>query len=460
MSYDLAVIGAGPGGYVAAIRAAQLGANVTLVERDQLGGVCLNHGCIPTKTMMATANLLEMVGRAEEFGVILPDGVRRVDMHRVRERKDEVISRLRQGITSLLKGNGIELISGLASFDGQGRIVVEKTPLEAKQILIATGSTWMELPNLTIDGEYIVTSDQALNWTEVPGRLVIVGGGVIGCEFACLMQAFGAQVTVVEAMPTILPQMEGTLSRLLARVMKRKGIEIMANTTVEGAAIKEDTIELTLSRGQNLAADKVLVAVGRRARTQELNLDAAGVALTEQGFVRVDKGFQTTARNVYAIGDVIGQPMLAHAASAQGIAVVEGIFGNGGGYDAHSVPSPIFTSPEIGAVGKTAEELRSEGVSFRTGRFSYAAGGKAHCDGEIEGEAIVHADSHGKILGVHIIGSNATALIAEAALAMGKGMTVSDLEQTVHAHPTFSEVLAEAAADVEGRAIHKMKAMR
>lgn len=460
MAYDLAVIGAGPGGYVAAIRAAQLGAKVALLERDQVGGVCLNYGCIPTKAMIATAHLMDAVGRAGEFGVILPDGAPRIDMPKVRERKDEVVSRLRQGVVSLLRGHGIEWISGAASFASKDRLTVDGRSLDAKQILIATGSTWIELPNLIPDEERIVTTDRALSWAEVPNRLVVVGGGVIGCEMACLMRAFGSQVTVVEAMPSILPHTEAEISRLLARSFKRQGIEVITRTTVDGAIINGDVVALTLSDGRELTTNNVLVAVGRRALTDGLNLDTAGVRLDERGFIRVDERFRTTAKGVFAIGDVIGPPMLAHAASTEGIAAVEGIFGRGKDYDAHSVPSPIFTTPEIAAVGQTAERLKAQGTSFRTGRAPFASSGKAHCDGEIEGEVIVHADNKGKILGVHIIGDNATALIGEAALAIDRGLTISDLEHTIHAHPTLSEALAEAAADVEGRAIHKMRAMR
>ncbi|MFA4875080.1 MAG: dihydrolipoyl dehydrogenase [bacterium] len=456
MQFDLAIIGAGPGGYVAAIKASQLGAKVLLVERGDVGGICLNRGCIPTKAMIASSHALAAVRAAGEYGIALPAGAAAIDMRKVQERKQAIVEKLRGGIAQLLKGRGIELLKGSASLAGNGRLNVDGAAYEAKNILIATGSTWIKLPGLEIDGRSIVTTDEALDWSEVPGRLLIVGGGVIGCEFACMMRSFGSEVAIVEAMPSILPPIEGAVSRLLARGMKAAGIELFTGTTVERADASGTGVRVALSNGKELTADKVLVAVGRRPLTAGLNLESCAIALTERGAIKVDAKFETSAKGVYAIGDVIGQPMLAHAASAEGIAAVEGMFGKGGEYDAHCVPNPIFTTPEIGCVGLTSEELKQQGREFLTGRFPYAACGKALCDGETDGQAIVHTDMEGRILGVHIIGQDATLLIPEAALAMRKGLTVKDLEATIHAHPTLSEIVSEAAADVFGMAIHKV----
>nr|HPM42001.1 FAD-dependent oxidoreductase [bacterium] len=396
-----------------------------------------------------------------DFGVEVAESSVSFDMRRVAARKDAIVSKLRDGIASLVKGRGIDFIKGAAAFSGPGKISVDGSELSAKRVLIATGSTWIELKNLPTDGISIVTSDEALSWTEVPRSVVIVGGGVIGCEFACMLRAFGAEVTVVEATPSILPPVERAVSRLLARSMKGEGISLVAGTTVESAKVEGGEVLYRLSGGEERRAAKMMVAVGRRPLTAGLNLEAAGVALTERGFVKVDSNFKTTAEDVYAIGDVVGQPMLAHAASAEGIAAVEGMFGDGGGgYDPSLCPSPIFTTPEIGAVGKTQEELTAAGVEFKTGRFSYAACGKALCDGESDGQAVVHADPAGRILGVHIVGREAATMIAEAALAMRRGLTVKEVAETVHAHPTLSEIFAEACEDAMGLAIHKAASRR
>ncbi len=459
MSYDLAIIGAGPGGYVAAIKAAQLGARVLLIERDEIGGVCLNRGCIPTKSMIASAHALATVRTAAEYGILIPGGIPRVDLAKVQGRKDAIVAELRNGIGQLLKGRGVTQKKGTAAILAPGRLSVGGEEIAATNILIATGSRWIDLPSLPIDGERICNTESAFAWEQVPKRLAIIGGGVVGCEFACMMQAFGAAVTIVEATPSILPPVEAAISRVLTRAMKAQGIELLTGMTAQGATITASEAQLALSNGEQRAFDKVLVAVGRRPLTQDLGLEGLGIALTERGAIKVDARFQTSVDGIFAIGDVIGGQMLAHAASAQGIAAVEGLFAKDAahdGYDADVVPSPIFTSPEIGCVGLTTEELKRRGVEFLTGRFPYAACGKALCDGEPEGQAVVHTDLTGRILGVHIIGADATLLIPEAALAMRKGLTARELEQTIHAHPTLSEVMAEAAADVYGSAIHKM----
>ncbi len=456
MTYDIAIIGAGPGGYVAALRAASLGAKVALIEKDQLGGVCLNRGCIPTKSFIASAHALKGVLHAAELGVRLPEGEPSIDMRAVQARKTTIVENLRGGIEKLLKGRGVELLHGQAAFQEGGALAIDGNAIEAKHVLIATGSKWIELPGIPIDHERIVTSDAALDWTFIPEHLVIVGGGVIGCEFACMMQTFGAKVTIIEAMDSILPPVEGAISRLLARAMKGRGIDIRTKTTVDAAVASEGGVSVTLSGDETITASHVLVAVGRRPDVSALNVSAAGVEVTERGAIAVNERFQTSNEQILAIGDVIGGWMLAHAASHQGIAAMQTLFGHEEACTTNVVPSPIFTDPEIAGVGKTAEQLKSDGVDFRTGRFPYAASGKALCDGDPDGQAIVHIAADGKLLGVHLIGREATTMIAEAALAVSKGMRVRDIEETIHSHPTLPEVLAEAAADAEGRAVHKL----
>jgi dihydrolipoamide dehydrogenase len=459
--FDIAIIGAGPGGYVAAIRAAQLGKKVALIEKNELGGICLNHGCIPTKALIASAHILDAIKNAESFGI--EAGPAKIDLGKAHARKDKVVSQLRQGITALLKGSGVEVLKGEAKFSASGKLEVDGATIDAKNILIATGSSWIEIPALKTDGKFIITSTEALNWQEVPKTLLIVGGGVIGCEFACMMNAFGAKVTIVEATPSILPPVEKAISRLLTRSMKSKGIEILTDTTATQTTVEGNEVKITLSSGETKIADKVMVAIGRRPLTKSLNLESAGIALTERGFIKVDDNFKTSVENIYAIGDVIGGNMLAHAASAEGIAAIEGIFAARHAPRAvrHApCPSPIFTNPEIASVGATSEELESTGIKFKTGRFPYAASGKAICDGETEGQVLVHADDNGNILGVHIFGKDATTLIAEAALAMTNGLTAEAVASTIHAHPTLSEIFAEASEDVFGKAIHKLAARR
>jgi dihydrolipoyl dehydrogenase len=458
--FDIAIIGAGPGGYVAAIRASQLGASVALIEKDELGGVCLNRGCIPTKAMIASAHALEAVMHAHEFGVVMPEFDATVDMNAVQSRKGEIVSGLRAGIGKLLKGHGVEVIKGNATFVEGGQLEVDGSKIDAERVMIATGSDWVELSSLPVDGKKIVTSDEALSWNNVPKRLLIVGGGVIGCEFACMMNAFGSEVTIVEAMDRILPPVEGAISRLLVRALKKHGINTITSTMVESARIDGDAVSANLSDGNSIEVDNVLVAVGRRPNTVGLALENAGVELTDRGFIRTDASFKTTKDNIFAIGDIIGPPMLAHAASAHGIAAMDSIFGDGGSFDADVIPSPIFTTPEIGTVGKSAAQLKEEGVEFNTGRFPYAAIGKALCDGAPDGQAIVHAAPDGRVLGVHIIGRDATTIIAEATLAIAKGMSVHDIENTIHSHPTLTEILPEAAADTFGMAIHKVVSRR
>lgn len=457
--YDLAIVGAGPGGYVAAIRAAQHGVRIALIERDCVGGVCLNRGCIPTKTLIASAKALSLVRKAKSFGVAMPEFEPRIEMGIVNDRKNSVVLQLRQGIEKLLSGWGIELIKGSASFARPGKISVDGNEINSRFVLIATGSKWIDLPNIEIDGNLIVTSDHVLEWRDLPSNLTIIGGGVVGCEFACMMQKFGTKVTLIEATNSILPNVERAISRILARHMKEAGIDLMTNTTVSNAHCEDGHVKYLLSNGEGRCADRLLVAAGRRPLIGDMNIEASGMKLGQRGEILVDERFETAAIGTFAIGDVIGGKMLAHAASAQGIAAVGSMFERKNSRTVWNIPSPIFTDPEIASVGLTAEELEAKGIEFHTGRFPFAANGKALCEGESHGQAIIHADKKGKVIGAHIIGLDATSLIQEAVLAIDRGVTTRELADSIHGHPTLTEVVAEAAEDVIGKAIHKARAV-
>ncbi len=444
MTFDLAIIGAGPGGYVAAIRAARLGAKVTLIEKDEIGGTCLNWGCIPTKALAASAHAISPLREGKE----LSDA---------RSRKDKIVAELRNGVLQLLKSAGVEIVKGTAVFAAPDKIEVAGRPIDAKNILIATGSKWWVPAGITLDGKFIVSSNEALSWDETPKDLLIVGGGVIGCEFASIFHAFGSKITVIEATSSILPPVERAISRLLARSFKERGIGILTETTVASASVKGGAVSVMTSTGLERTFDRVLVCVGRRPDVSTLGIEKTGIELTDRGGIKVNERFETNIKGVFAIGDVIGKMMLAHVASAEGISCVEQMFGKGEPVNYDAVPSPIFTTPEIAAVGKTAEELTAKGAGFKTGRFPYAASGKARCDGETEGMVIVHTDEKGLILGAHLYGKDATVMIAEATLAVKHRLTAHDVGATIHAHPTMPEAFAEAALDAMGEAIHKIR---
>jgi dihydrolipoamide dehydrogenase len=464
MEFDLAIIGAGPGGYVAALRAAGLGAKAALIENDNVGGTCLNRGCIPTKALAASAHVLRMARNNYEFGIYSGKQVSReaekedafcIDFGKAQERKNTIVEELRKGIGQLIRGARIELIKGDASFIGKARIAVNGQAVEAKKIIIAAGSTWAELPNIKTDGKYIITSDEALSWNSVPKSLLIIGGGAIGCEFASIFFEFGSKITIVEAMPSILPPAEQGISRLLAKSFADRGIEIFTQTKAESAEVLGGQVTVRLSNGEERKVDRVLVSVGRKPSTKNLSLEKSGVILNERGAIPVNEKFETNVAGIYAIGDVTGKIMLAHAASAEGVSCVEQMYGKGAPVDYHAVPSPIFTSPEVAGVGLTSQELTRMKIPFKTGRFSYAASGKARCDSESEGMAMVHTDENGTILGAHFYGKDATLLVAEAALAVRHRLTARQVGATIHAHPTLAEVFAEAALDAVGEAVHK-----
>ncbi|MEE8124486.1 MAG: dihydrolipoyl dehydrogenase [Nitrospirales bacterium] len=461
-SRRIIIIGAGPGGYVAAIRAAQLGAQVTIVEEQAVGGVCLNWGCIPSKTLLGLIELGERTRHAQAFGLRF-DGDIGYDLARMIARKNAVVQSLVKGIVTLLKQWKVTHIEGRGELvsDRQVRVTQQDstiTLLDAEAIVLATGSSWPQIPQFPIDGERVLTSKEALDLSEIPRSLVIVGGGVEGCEFACLFSGLGTQVMLVEMMPTVLPTEDEDTVTILTREFKKRKVQLYVNTQIKHWESTADGMKATLSTGEELAAEKMLIAVGRRMNSRGLGLETVGVKTGVQEEILVDEHLQTSISGVYAIGDVTGKSMLAHVASAQGKVAVANAMGKPEAINYDVIPAGIFTLPEIGRVGLTERQTKERGLSISIGRFRYAGIGKAQAVGETVGQYKVIAEEQSKkLLGVHIIGAHSADLIHEAALAMQGGLTVMDLANMIHAHPTFSEGMMEAAEDVEGLAIHQVR---
>ncbi|WP_227765736.1 dihydrolipoyl dehydrogenase [Zhaonella formicivorans] len=459
MSYELIVIGGGPGGYVAAIRAAQLGAKVAVVERDAVGGTCLNRGCIPTKALIASTSTLANIKHAADFGIKV-DGFS-VDFSQIMARKDAIVKQLIGGINYLFKKNKVDLITGTAKLQGAGKVEVAKADgttelLETKNIILATGSEPALISALGYNGKTVITSNEALELEAIPESLLVIGGGVIGCEFATIFAELGTQVTIVEAMPSILPLIDQELTRRLTTILKKKGITVRTNAMIKSVSQANDGMVAVLESGEEITAEKVLISIGRTFNTKGLGLEEAGVALGPKGEILVNEYLETNVPGIYAIGDVTNKIQLAHVASSQGIVAVENIFGaKKKAMDYSVVPSCIFTSPEVASVGISSQDAEARGLNVKIGKFPFQASGKALCIGETDGLVKFIADAENdKILGVHILGPHATDLIAEAALAIRMGVTAEQLATTIHAHPTLAETLMEAAEGVHGKTIH------
>lgn len=464
---QITIIGAGPGGYIAAFDAARRGASVTLVERAEVGGTCLNWGCIPTKTIKASAEALETAGRLAEFGIVPEDGEKarfRADMAAIVARKERVRKVLCTGLEKTCASLKVRLVRGQAEF-APGRTVLVRTvdgveEIRGDAVIIATGSKTLDLPSLPVDHEYIVNSDDALNLDHVPARMVIVGGGVIGCELAFIFRALGAEVTVVEGLDRLLPipSVDEDMSRLLQREAKKHGLRVELAKTVKSATVADGKVTCVLGPSpfvpgasgpeSVIETDMVLVAVGRTPNSDGMKLAEAGVETDARGWIKADGGMRTTAEGIYAVGDVLGpaRVMLAHMASAEGLCAVANCFGENRSLDYGVIPAGIFTSPEIGTVGLSETEARKQGFAVRSQVFQFRELGKAQAMGELPGMfKLVCEEGSGRILGAHIAGAHATDLIAEAALAMQKGLTAADIAHTIHAHPTLAEGLYEAA---------------
>jgi dihydrolipoamide dehydrogenase len=464
--YKLIVIGAGPGGYVAAIRAAQLGLSVALVDRsDSLGGTCLNIGCIPSKALLESTELLARLQReAPAHGLIVPEV--KVDLATLMKRKVDVVRQLTGGVAQIMRARKVTVVTGSARIAGPGRVAVAGAQggeqiLEGEAIVIASGSEVQRLPFLPADGERIVTSTEALSFESVPARLLVVGAGAIGLEMGSVWARLGSKVTVIEIMSEILPGFDSETSRALRRELARQGLAFELGARVESCEVREDGVVLTGSRGSEkleLAGDKVLVAVGRRPHTEGLGLQAAGVAVEQRsGRVEVDDSFRTSVKGIYAIGDVIRGPMLAHKAEEEGIAVAEIVAGRRGHVSYAAIPNVVYTTPEVASVGLTEEQLKEKGTAYRKGSFPFKVNARALALGAPAGFAKVLADTGtDRVLGVHIVGAHASSVIAEAVSVMEFGGSAEDLALTVHAHPTLPEALREAALAVDRRAINAL----
>ncbi|HHV61765.1 MAG TPA: dihydrolipoyl dehydrogenase [Firmicutes bacterium] len=460
--FDVVVIGGGPGGYVAAIRAAQLGARagarVCLVEEAELGGTCLNRGCIPTKALVASASALEFAKRLGDFGVRA--GEASYDFGMMMDRKDKIVERLRGGVAFLLKRHKVTVIKGRARLAGAGSIEVEPDGqqamvLNARNIIIATGSRPVIFPGFEHDGEIILTSDEVLNLREVPATLLIVGGGVIGCEFACIFSALGTKVTIIELMSSILPSEDRDVQKLLSAALRKRGVQVKTGVRIQSIARVDGRATATLESGETVVCDKALLSVGRACNSDGIGLEAVGVNVGPKGEIIVDDRMATNVPGIYAIGDVTGKTLLAHVASAQGIVAAHNIMGEEKRMNYDAVPACIFTAPEIASVGLTADRAQERGIEVVTGRFPFAASGKAVSMGEPDGFVKMVADkSTDRLLGVQIIGPHATELIAEATLAVRSSITAREFAETIHAHPTLAEALMEAAEAVHGLSIH------
>ncbi len=455
--YQVAVLGAGPGGYVAALKAAQMGANVAIVEKHHLGGTCLNYGCIPSKALLASAELMHRIQGAASLGVGVSGEVS-FDWPAIQKRKDKVLAKLRGGIKGLFGARSVTLYSGTAVLDGPGKVNVtdakDKTEsFTADNIILATGSVPARIPGWPTDTNFVCTSDEALHWSELPKRLLIVGGGVIGCEFACMMHEYGVEVTIVELMDSLLPEMEAKLGETLAGVFSKRGMAIHTGVKVEGMEVKGNVVEAVISGNQTLQVDKVLVATGRRPNTQDMGLESIGLE-TDRGFIRVNDKMETGVKGYYCIGDANGRCLLAHAASAQGEVAVENALG-------HSkeqllpVPNAVYTFPEIASVGLTTKQAQNQGIGVRIGEFPIGHLGKAMAVGEEFGfvRVIRHFEDD-TLLGVHVIGHNATEIIESATAMLTLKASGKDLAEMIFAHPTLSEAVKEAAEDSFDSALH------
>jgi dihydrolipoamide dehydrogenase len=460
-TFDLTVIGGGPGGYVAAIRAAQLGASVLLVEKDQLGGTCTNRGCIPTKAMLADARIYDQVRLSS---VVKADALR-VDMEQLQDRKNKVVKRMISGIEFLLKDNGITFTRGKASFLDRKTIEVEgekgRERFGIQKVIIATGSVSAQIPNVPIDGKVILTSTEMLNVSSIPKDLIIIGGGYIGMEFACLFSGLGSKVTVIEMLPQIISTEDEEVIRGLTTLLKKRGIQMHTETQVKEARVKDGRAEVKViykdGKEEVFQAEKALMAVGRSPYTEGLRLEKASVVL-EGKFIKVNERMETTSPGIYAIGDVTGRQMLAHKASGEGIVAAESALGRPNKMDYSKIPNCIFTLPEVASIGLTEKQAKEKGLRVRIGRYPFQSNGKALANGDSEGFVKVIADQElGQVVGVHILGDHATDLIGGLSVAMTLETTVEELGRTVQAHPTLMEAVAEASLDAIKEAIHLQK---
>lgn len=457
MKYDIIVIGSGPGGYVAAIRAAQLGRKVAVVERAEAGGVCLNWGCIPTKALLKSAQVYNYCKSAEHYGLDLQGEVR-PDLQKIVARSRGVAETMNKGVLFLLKKNNVELIQGFGRLTGPGRIDVDGTGYEADHIILATGARPREMPFMPIDGERVISSKQALVLPALPETMIVVGSGAIGSEFACFYASLGVKVTIVEYLPQIMPLEDEEVAKTMERSFRKLRAAVMTSTTVKSVKVNaagKCEVEIEGKKGaETLTADVVLSAVGIKSNIEGIGLEELGVK-TERDKVVVDEFYRTSVSGVYAIGDIVPGPALAHVASAEALCCVNAICGvHAEPVDYTTVPSCIFTSPEVASVGMTEQQARQQGIDYKVGRFPFTASGKATAAGDRDGFVKLLFGPDDKLLGAHLVGANVTEMLAEPTLARTLGATAAQIAHTIHAHPTMNEGVMEAAEAALGAAIH------
>ena len=454
----VAVIGGGPGGYVAAIKAAMLGAEVTVIEKRKVGGTCLNVGCIPTKALLASSSLISSIKEAKDFGIHI-NGEVEANFDDIMNRKNKVVSQLISGIEFLFEKRGIKLVNGFGKLVDTNKIEVNKEDgskelVEADKIILANGSQPVILPMFPYDGDKIITSDEALNLKDVPKSLLIVGGGVIGCEFGQFFRALGTEVTIVEMFDQLLPLEDKDVAKQLQRQFKKDKIKVMTGVKIEKCEIVDNEVVATLSNGKEVKAEKALLSIGRKPYLDNSGIEDIGIQL-ERGKVIVNENLETNVKGIYAIGDIINTPFLAHVASKEGlVAAQNAVCGNSKTVNYAAVPRCVYTEPEVAGVGKTEKELQENGIEYNTGQFDFRALGKAQAIGHFQGFIKILADENDKIIGASIVGPHATDLLTELSLAVHLGLTVEEVGDVIHAHPTLSEGIMEALHDVHDECVH------
>ncbi|MBQ5720553.1 MAG: dihydrolipoyl dehydrogenase [Alistipes sp.] len=456
MKYDIIVIGSGPGGYVAAIRASQLGKKVAIVEKAELGGVCLNWGCIPTKALLKSAQVFTYCKNAAHYGVAI-EGEVKPDFEKIVARSRTVADTMSKGVAFLMKKNNIDILTGFGRLAGEGRVDVEGTLYEADAIILATGARPRQMPFMPVDGQHIISSKEALTLPHLPQSMIVVGSGAIGSEFACLYASLGVKVTVVEYMPQMMPLEDEEVSKAMERSFRKMRAAVLTSTTVKAVRVVDGLCEVDIEGkkgAETLSAEVVLSAVGIKSNIENIGLEELGIAV-ERDKIVVDEHYQTSAQGVYAIGDIIATPALAHVASAEAIHCVEHICGlQPDAVDYSTIPSCVFTSPEVASVGMTEQQARDKGIEYKVGRFPFTASGKATAAGDRDGFVKLIFDEQERLIGAHMVGATVTEMLGEPTLAKRLGATAHLIAKTIHSHPTMHEGLMEASEAAMGAAIH------
>ncbi|SHH24854.1 dihydrolipoyl dehydrogenase [Tepidibacter thalassicus] len=455
----IAVIGGGPGGYVAAIKAAMMGADVTLIEKNKVGGTCLNVGCIPTKALLACSELLMGIKEAKNYGINI-DGEVKADFAAIMDRKDKIVNQLIKGIEFLFDKKGVKLVNGLGRLLDKNKIEVfkedgSKEIIEADKIILATGSVPIVPPIFPYDGEKVITSDEALNLCEIPKSMIIVGGGVIGCEFGQFFRTLGTEVTIVEMADQVLPFEDKDVAKQLQRAFKKDKIKLLTRNKIQSCEIKEGKVVANLESGKSVEADIMLVSVGRKPYLENLGIEKLGIKL-ERGKIVVNEKMETNIEGIYAIGDIVDSPFLAHVASKEGMIAVENALGKDKNINYTAIPRCVYTEPEVACVGLTEKQAQEKGIEYKVGQFEFRGLGKAQAIGKFQGFIKVLADKEGKVIGASIVGPHATDLLSELTLAVHLGLTVEQVGDVIHPHPTLSEGLMEALHDVDDKCIHSI----